>query len=96
MQNELSAEIETRLARKETAYRMERKASKRDVSWSRDNLILDTEKHRLNSDKDEIWFENHLKIDNTHLEPEEVSDRIIEYFGLVADEKEENEYRFGV
>ena len=93
---ELSATLETRLARNETPYRMERKASKRDLSWSRDNLIKDTENHRLNSDKDESWFKNHIKIDNTHLEPDEVSDRVIETFGLVARNKSEKEYRFGV
>ena len=93
---ELSADLETRLSRNETPYRMERKASKRDVSWSRDDLIRDTEKHRLNSDKDEYWFGHHLKIDNTHLEPDEVADRIIKAFGLTARDKSEKEYRFGV
>ena len=93
---ELSAALETRLERNETPYRMERKASKRDLSWSRDNLIKDTENHRLNSDKDETWFKNHLKIDNTHLEPDEVADRVIETFGLVSRNKSEKEYRFGI
>lgn len=37
-----------------------------------------------------------LKIDNTNLLPDEVADKIIEAYGLVADEKEEKEYRFGV
>ena len=40
---------------------MERKASKRDVEWSKANLLSDFERHRLNSDKDEIWFKNHRK-----------------------------------
>lgn len=93
---ELSADLATRLARNETPYRMERKASKRDVAWSRSNLLKDAENHRLNSDEGEIWFENHLKIDNTNLSPDEVADRVIEHFGLVANEKEEKEYRFGV
>ena len=92
---ELSADLETRLARNETPYRMERKSSKRDVSWSRDDLIRDNGKHRLNSDDDEIWFENHLKIDNTHLEPEQVADQIIKAFGLTARDRSEKEYRFG-
>ena len=39
---------------------------------------------------------NHLKIDNIHLEPDEVADRVIETFGLVARNKSEKEYRFGV
>ena len=93
---ELSADLETRLKRNETPYRLERKASKKDLEWSRDNLLKDTENHRLNSDEGEVWFSNHLKIDNTNLQPDEVADKIIEAYGLVADEKEEKEYRFGV
>lgn len=93
---ELSAELATRIARNETPYRMERKASKRDVVWSRDNLLKDAKNHRLNSDDGEVWFENHMKIDNTNLSPDEVADRVIAQFNLVANEKEEKEYRFGV
>ena len=93
---ELSADLETRLARNETPHRMERKASKRDVAWSRANLLKDAKNHRLNSDEGEIWFENHLKIDNTGLEPDQAADRIIRAFGLVPDEKDEKEYRYGV
>ena len=93
---ELSADLETRLARNETPHRMERKASKRDVAWSRANLLKDAKNHRLNSDEGEIWFENHLKIDNTGLEPDQAADRIMRAFGLVPDEKDEKEYRYGV
>lgn len=93
---ELSADLEARLSRNETPYRLERKASKKDLVWSRDNLLRDAENHRLNSEKDEFWFENHLKIDNTNLSPDQVADRVIEAFGLTANEKDEKEYRFGV
>ena len=93
---ELSADLETRLARNETTHRMERKPSKRDVEWSRENLLRDAENHRLNSEKDEIWFEHHIKIDNTNLEPDEVADIVIETFQLKANDKPEREYRFGV
>ncbi len=93
---ELSADLDTRLKRNETAYRMERKASKKDVEWSRSNLLRDTEKHRLNSEEGETWFENHLKIDNSNLEPVQVADKVIEAFGLVPNDKDEREYRFGV
>lgn len=93
---ELSADLKTRLARNVTPHRMERKPSKRNVEWSRENLLRDTEKHRLNSDPDEIWFKNHIKIDNTNLQPDEVADIIISTFNLSANEKEEREYRFGV
>ena len=93
---ELSADLETRLARNETPHRMERKAFKRDVTWSRDNLLKDARRHRLNSDENEVWFENHLKIDNTDLTPDRAADRVIEVFGLVPNDKSEKEYRFGV
>ena len=93
---ELSTDLETRLARNETPHRMERKASKRDVTWSRDNLLKDARRHRLNSDENEVWFENHLKIDNTDLTPDRAADRVIEVFGLVPNDKSEKEYRFGV
>ena len=93
---ELSADIETRLVRNETPHRMERKASKRDVAWSRANLLDGAAKYRLNSAEGETWFENHLKIDNSHLEPDQVADLVIEKYHLKANEKEEKEYRFGV
>jgi len=93
---ELSADLETRLKRNETPHRMERKASKRNVEWSRRDILRTLEKHRLNSDTDEFWFENHLKINNTNLEPDEVADIVIKTFTLTANDKEEKEYRFGV
>lgn len=93
---ELSADLDTRLARNETPHRMERKASKRDVAWSRDNLLRDAQNHRLNSTEEEVWFKNHLKIDNTRLEPDEVADRVISAFQLIPDDKEEKEYRYGI
>lgn len=93
---ELSADLETRLERNETPHRMERKASKRDVAWSKANLLKDASNHRLNSEDGEVWFENHIKIDNTNLCPDEVADMVIAQFKLIANEKDENEYRFGV
>ena len=93
---ELSADLETRLARNETPHRMERKASKKDLVWSRANLLKDAKNHRLNSDKNEVWFEKHLKIDNTYLEPDQVADQIIEAFHLIPNDKDEKEYRYGV
>ena len=59
-------------------------------------LLKTAEKYRLNSGEGETWFENHLKIDNTNLLPDEVADRVISAWNLTANEKEEREYRFGV
>ena len=75
---------------------MERKASKKDVAWSKANLLKDAEKHKLNTDEGETWFENHLKIDNTNLEPDEVAELVIREYGLTPNDKDEKEYRFGV
>lgn len=93
---ELSANLETRLERNATPHRMERKASKRDLEWSRNDILRSIEKYRLNTDEDEILFENHMKINNTNLSPDEVADMVIAKYKLVANEKEEKEYRFGV
>lgn len=93
---ELSASLDTRLARNETPHRMERKVSKRDLVWSKENLLSDAEIHRLNTEEDEFLFDNHLKIDNTNLAPEQVADMVIEAFGLTPNNKEEREYRYGI
>ena len=93
---ELNADLETRLERNETPHRMERKPSKRNVEWSKSNLLKDTQNHRLNSNDGETWFENHLKIDNANLSPNDVANIVIKEFQLIANEKEEKEYRFGV
>ena len=93
---ELSADMETRIERNETPHRLQMKVSKRDIAWSKSNLLQDAENHRLNSYSDEFWFENHMKIDNTNLAPDEVADMIIKRFHLVANEKDENAYRYGV
>ena len=92
---ELSADLETRIARNETPHRMERKASKRDVAWSRADLLKSDARYRLNTAEGETWFENHLKIDNTRLEPDRVADMVIAEYRLVPNEKDEKEYRYG-
>ena len=93
---ELFAAIETRLARNETPHRMERKPSKRNVEWSRRDLLKTAERYRLNTDEGEILFAHHLKIDNTDLSSDAVADRIIAAFRLAPVEKKEAESRSGV
>jgi len=93
---ELNADFETRLKRNLTPHRMERKASKKDTIWSEENLLKDTKKHKLNTDEGETIFQNHLKIDNTNLSPNEVADIVINRFNLSANDKEEKEYCYGV
>lgn len=79
---ELSSDINTRIQRNDTPHRKERKASKRDVEWSKSDLIDTASKHRLNSNNDEFWFENHMKIDNSNLGPDVVADLIIKEYQL--------------
>lgn len=93
---ELSSDIDTRIRRNDTPHRKERKASKRDVEWSKSDLIDTANKHRLNSNNDEFWFENHMKIDNSNIEPAVVAEIIIKEYNLVTNQKEEQEYRYGV
>lgn len=93
---ELSADLDTRIKRNLTPHRMERKTSKKDTEWSEENLLKDSQRHRLNTEEGEILFENHLKIDNTNLSPDEVADIVIGNYNLKANQKEEKEYRYGV
>lgn len=79
---ELVAPQEVRLKRNETENRLKNKASKRDLEFSRNNILKHDEKYRLESYDGEITFENCLKIDNTNLLPEEVARMIKERFSL--------------
>jgi len=79
---ELEADLETRLERNITPHRLEAKPSKKDLEWSRNDLLNTMEKYKLNTDEGEYLFENHLKIDNTNLSPDEVVEIIMEEFNL--------------
>lgn len=81
---ELEATLEERLRRNKTANRLEHKASKRDLEWSENDLLLSMKKHRLNSElgEGEKIFKNYMKIDNTNLSAEEVAKMIKERFEL--------------
>ena len=79
---ELVAPQEVRLKRNETENRLNNKASKRNLEFSRNNILQHDEKYRLESYDGEIPFENYIKIDNTNLEPAEVALMIKERFSL--------------
>lgn len=81
---ESEADLETRLERNLTPpHRLEQKPSKRDTEWTVKDIYKTMEKYRLNSNDGEIKFENYLRINNTNLSPDEVSDMIIEKFKLL-------------
>ena len=79
---ELSAPLETRLIRNETPHRMERKPSKRNVEWSRADILNTAKHYKLNTDADEFLFPHHLKIDNADLSPEQVAEKVVSAFRL--------------
>ncbi len=79
---ELVASQEIRLQRNATENRLRNKASKRDLDFSRENLMHCDHVYRLESLPGEIPFENYLKIDNSHLAPSEAAARIRATFGL--------------
>lgn len=83
---ELVAKLRTRLKRNVHEERLKIKPSKRDIKFSRKELLSSAKNARLESRKHEldVLFPmiKHLKINNTKLSPEEVCDRIIEHFQL--------------
>lgn len=80
---ELEADVKTRLERNVTPHRLESKYTKNDIETSERDLLETMEKYRLNSNDGELICPNHLKINNTNLEPEEVARAVIENFGLI-------------
>ncbi len=79
---ELEAALEARLERNTSPYRLEQKPTKRDVDWSRRDLIDTAQRHRLNSQPGEIAKPHYVRIDNTNLSAREAALRICEAFGL--------------
>ena len=79
---ELVAPQEIRLERNRTENRLKSKASKRDLAFSESNILKEDTGYRLVSEPGEVPFANYLRIDNSHLTPEQAADRIIEKFGL--------------
>ncbi|WP_209847421.1 shikimate kinase [Paenibacillus sediminis] len=79
---ELEADIEERLKRNITPYRLAQKPTKRNTEQSEKELLKTMEKHRLNSNPGEILRENYLRINNTYLSAEEVANLIKGEFKL--------------
>lgn len=79
---ELEADLDERLERNKTPNRLEHKPKKRDLEWSKNDLLQTLDKHRLNSLDGEITFENYLKINNTDMSAAEVARVIKERFGF--------------
>lgn len=83
---ELFAELETRMRRNRTEHRLAEKRSKRDVTWSDDN-VRDMERHVMNTGRAPadvptpgeglLALHPHLMLDNTLLSPDEAAQRIL-------------------
>ena len=79
---ELEADYDIRLQRNKTENRLLNKPSKRNIEKS-ENLFKDIEnRHRLNSYTGEIKKENYIKINNTHVSPENIAKIIKDRFRL--------------
>ena len=80
---ELTADFDVRLQRNKTENRLYHKESKRDLTWSEQEMRHTSSTHRLNSyDGEDLPFTNFLKIDNTHLSPDTVALQIKTHFHL--------------
>ena len=90
---ELSADLQTRLERNVTPHRLESKFTKNDIERSTKDLLETMEKYRLNSNDGETICPNHLKINNTNLSPDDVSNVIIEKLGLSLKEVKNSKSR---
>jgi len=74
---ELAADLETRLKRNVSPYRLEQKPFKRDLEASRERLLHDQSTYRLNSDGDFFYPSEHVRIDNSRLDAASVARRIV-------------------
>ena len=79
---ELVTDLQTRMERNKTEYRLSMKPSKRKIEHSEQELISSLDKYRLISNEGEVKYPNYIKIDNTNLSPEEVADIIINKFSF--------------
>lgn len=80
---ELEADLDERLLRNKHETRLKAKPSKRDSTFSENELRTSNEKHRLNSLEGEVEEKlpmvNYLKINNTTLSPEETAEIIYQW-----------------
>jgi hypothetical protein len=79
---ELEAGLDTRLRRNESEFRLSQKTTKRDLEKSRQILMEDEQRYRMNSRGDFFYPENHLKIQNGDLNPEDVARQVVAHFKL--------------
>jgi hypothetical protein len=81
---ELEADLEERLQRNKGEFRLSKKTSKRNITRSEANLLKTEKQYKMNSTDDFFYMENYIKINNTHLTPEETAKRIVDIFGFTV------------
>ena len=77
---ELEADLEVRLARNKTEFRLQEKPSKRDIAPSETMLLKHVKEHTLNSTGEFCYPENYLRINNTKLSALEAAQMITARF----------------
>jgi hypothetical protein len=80
---ELTADLETRVSRNASEPRISAKRSKQDVEASRQRLLENDEAYQLDS-RGTFPFADYLRIDNTHIAPRAVAERIAGHFSLAS------------
>ncbi len=81
---ELEADLSEMLRRNESEFRLSQKPPKRDVKKSREQLLEDRKKYKLNSSGDFFYKVNYLKIENSNVSAGEAAWRIVDAFGLAT------------
>ncbi|HUD44221.1 MAG TPA: AAA family ATPase [Patescibacteria group bacterium] len=79
---ELEADIEERIKRNKTEHRLEHKPTKRDITWSENEVRNSEIKHRANSIEGEIKEKNYIRINNTKIDATSVAVLIKKKFNL--------------
>ena len=79
---ELEADLDERLIRYRSAFRLQHKPSKRDTELSEQILLQHDEGYEFNSSGNFYYQDNYLRIDNTNMEPVEVAVMIDQTFTL--------------
>ena len=79
---ELEADYDLRIERNKTENRLLNKPTKRDIEKSEALFRRLEDKYRLNSLPGEVQKQHYLRIDNTHIPPDEAARKIKEIFSL--------------
>lgn len=79
---ELEADLVERIERNKSENRLLHKPTKRNIEESEQELRSSLDKYRLNSLPGEMTRDNYIKINNTHLTPEQVATLIKAQFNL--------------